>query len=359
MKRRMKKIMTVAVTAAMAISMLAGCGSSDEKSEGSNAGSKEVNVICWTEYLPQEVLDSFEEKTGITVNMTTYTSPDDMLAKVQTSKEGTYDVIIGPENYMPIFSKLSLLEELDREKLPNFGNIAEQYLGRENDPENTYSVPYMFASAVIAVNTDVITDEITSYADLLKPDYKDKIVVIEDSRAMYAMAAMAQGCDDVNDTSDETLASVESYWKELFPNIHAFDGDSPKTLMINGECPIGLIYGAEALLAQQEVPSIKCFYPEEGVYLGSDSMMITGAAKNKDNAYELINYILDGEISASISEIFPYVNPNKAALEYLSEDYTKNELTNPPEDVVGRSCTLMDIGDEASKIVDLWTRLKG
>lgn len=74
MKRRMKKIMTVAVTAAMAISMLAGCGSSDEKSEGSNAGSKEVNVICWTEYLPQEVLDSFEEKTGITVNMTTYTS---------------------------------------------------------------------------------------------------------------------------------------------------------------------------------------------------------------------------------------------------------------------------------------------
>ena len=163
----------------------------------------------------------------------------------------------------------------------------------------------------------------------------------------------------MNDTSDETLASVESYWKELFPNIHAFDGDSPKTLMINGECPIGLIYGAEALLAQQEVPSIKCFYPEEGVYLGSDSMMITGAAKNKDNAYELINYILDGEISASISEIFPYVNPNKAALEYLSEDYTKNELTNPPEDVVGRSCTLMDIGDEASKIVDLWTRLKG
>ena len=356
MKRKMKKTMAAFVTMAMAVSMLVGCGSG---SSDSGTGSKTVNVICWTEYLPQEVLDSFEEKTGITVNMTTYTSPDDMLAKVQTSNEGTYDVIIGPENYTAIFSNMNLLEELDRDKLPNFGNIAEQYLGRENDPNNTYSVPYMFASAVIAVNTDVITDEITSYADLLNSDYADRIVVIEDSRAMYAMAAMAQGCADVNDTRDETLAAVEDYWSELFPNIHAFDGDSPKTLMINGECPIGLIYGAEALLAQQEVPSIKSFSPEEGVYLGSDTMMITAAAKNKDNAYELINYILDGEVSASISEIFPYINPNKAALEYLGTDYTENVLTNPPADVVDRSCTLKDIGDESSKIVDLWTKLKG
>lgn len=353
MKKVWKKVMCLMLAAVTSVGLAAGCGSS-----GDSSGSGEVNVICWTEYLPQSVLDSFEEEYGIRVNMTTYTSPDDMLAKVQSSQEGTYDLIIAPENYCPIFSGQDMLEELDRDKIPNFQNIDEQYLGRENDPDNTYSVPYMFASAVIAVNTDVISDEIDSYADLLNEVYRDQIVIIEDSRAVYAMAAMADG-KDVNDTSDETLAAVEDYLTALLPNIHAFDGDSPKTLMINGECPIGLIYGAEALLAQQEVPSIQCFYPKEGVYLGSDSIMITKDGKNKDNAYELMNYILDAEVSKSISEEFPYINPNKAARELLGDDYNNNILTNPSADVIARSCTLLDIGDETSKIVDLWTRIKG
>lgn len=357
--------------AGLAAFMLAGCGSgnSESSSNGSekgttasgNSGKQEVNVICWSEYLPQDVLDSFESSENIKVNMTTYTSPDDMLAKVQTSASGTYDLIIAPENYTPIFSSQDMLEELDREKISNFDNIDAKYLGRSNDPTNTYSVPYMFASAVIAVNSDEIPEKVDSYADLLKPEYEDKIVVIEDSRAMYAMAAMAtgHGTDGVNDVSDEVLNDVEKYWTELFPSVHVFDGDSPKTLLINGECSIGLLYGAEALLAQNENSAIKCFYPEEGVYLGADSMMITSAAKNKDNAYQLMNYILDGEVSASISEIFPYINPNTAALEHLGKEFTENALTNPPANAIGRACTLEDIGDDVSKIVELWTKLKG
>lgn len=364
MRKTIKKLVSGLTAALMMITMISGCGSSntanntDEESTSGASASKEVNVICWTEYLPDEVLESFTDSTGIKVNMTTYTSPDDMLAKVQTQTPGTYDLIIAPENYTPIFSSQDMLEEIDREKISNYTNIDEKYLGRTNDPDNKYSLPYMFASAVIAVNTDVISEEIDSYSDLTKEEYKDKIVVIEDSRAMYAMAAMATG-HDANDVSDDTLSDVETYFNDLFPNVHAFDGDSPKTLMINGECPIGLIYGAEALLAQQENPSIKCYYPEEGVYMGADAMMITSAAGNKENAYLLMNHILDGETSASISEIFPYINPNKAALEYLGSDFIDNILTNPPEEVMERSCTLEDIGDDVSKIVELWTRLKG
>ena len=363
MMRKILKKVSVIATASMLLVALAGCGGAPSADvtapvEEKGSGDKEVNVICWSEYLPEEVTNSFTDKTGIKVNMTTYTSPDDMLAKVQTQTAGTYDLIIAPENYTPIFSSQSLLDELDRSKLPNYTNIDEKYLGRVNDPENKYSFPYMFASAVIAVNTDDIKEDVDSYEDLTKEEYKDKIVVIEDSRAMYSMAAMATG-HEANDVSDATLSDVEGYFTKLFPNVHAFDGDSPKTLMINGECSIGLIYGAEALLAEKEKPSIKCFYPEEGVYMGADAMMITSAAGNKESAYELMNYILDGEVSAGISEIFPYINPNKAALEHLGSDYSGNILTNPPADVMQRSCTLTDIGEDVSKIVELWTKLKG
>lgn len=351
MKKGLKKLAAVLVLTVLAGTVLNGCASGSK-------GSKEVNVICWSEYLPQEVLDGFEKEQGIKVNMTTYSSPDEMLAKVQASAKGTYDLIIAPENYTPIFSGQNLLMELDRSKIGNFSNIDEKYLGRENDPDNNYSVPYMFASALIAVNTDVISaGNIKSYKDLLNTEYEDQMVVIEDSRAMLAMSAMATG-HDVNDTSDEALSDIKGYMEQLVPNIHAYNGDSPKTLMINGECPIGLIYGAEIVLAQEENPSIVGIYPEEGVYMGVDAMMVTAEGKNTDNAYLLLNYILDGEVSASISRVFPYINPNKEAVKILGDEYAGNPLKNPPADVMARACTLQDIGDEVSKLVDLWTEIK-
>lgn len=356
MREKMRKVLALVLASVMALGLLTGCGSKGE--EKAAGASKEVNLLIWTEYIPDSVIAGFEEKTGIKVNMTTYPSADEMLAKVKSSKAGTYDLIICPENYAPIFSTDGTVEELDKTKITNIGNLDKTLLGRANDPENKYSLPYMFASAVIAVNTDVIKEDITSYADLIKPEYEDSIVAIEDTRAMYAMAAMATGYD-ANDTSDAALAAVEGYWTELFKNVHVFDGASPKTEMINGECPIGLLYGAEALLAQQENPAIKCVYPEEGVYMGADCMMISADATNKDNGYLLLDYILDGETSAAISQEFPYITPNAAALDILGADFSENIITNPPVDAKERSCTLMDIGDETSKIVDLWTKLKG
>ncbi|MCR4831744.1 MAG: spermidine/putrescine ABC transporter substrate-binding protein [Pseudobutyrivibrio sp.] len=352
MKKMWKRIVSLVILANCAIALLAGCGGAQD------ASKEEVNLMIWTEYIPDSVIEGFEKETGVVVNMTTYASPDEMLAKLKSSKEGTYDMIICPENYVPIFSGDGTIEELDKSKLSNMENLDPSLLGRENDPENTFSLPYMFATAVIAVDTDVISEEIDSYDKLLNEAYKDQIVAIEDSRAMYAMAAMAKGFD-ANDTSDEALAAVEDYWSKLFPNIHVFDGTSPKTEMINGECPIGLMYGAEALLAQKEVPSIKCYYPKEGTYMGADAMMITSASGNKENAYTLMNYIMDGDVSAAISAEFPYVNPNLKALNVLGSDYADNILTNPPTEAKENSCTLKDIGDETSKIVNLWTKLKG
>lgn len=356
MKRVWKKVISIAMIAAITAVTIIGCGSGNSKAAEA-AKTKEVNVICWSEYLPQETLNEYESSTGVKVNMTTYTAPDEMLAKVQSSKAGTYDVIIGPEFYTPILIKTNALEKLDKEKLPNLLNINSNYLRRVNDPENAYSIPYMFASTVIAVNRDKIKDKITSYKDLLNEKYKDSMVAIEDPRAFVAMAAMATG-HDVNDTSDKALKDAEDYLKKLKPNVHAFNGDSPKTLMINGECAIGLIYGAEAALAQEQNPAIETYYPEEGVYLGSDTLMITGEAQNKENGYSFVNYILDGKVSAGISKVFPYINPNKAAQEYLPDSYKKNPLKTVPDDVFSRTATIKDLGEENSKIVDLWIKVK-
>lgn len=352
MKRNIIKFIASIATGIMMMSFT-GCGSSS-----SEEGKGEVNLICWSEYLPQEVIDGYEEQYGVNINITTFSSPDEMLAKLQSSAEGTYDIIIGPVKDVPALKSEGIIDKLDTSKYENYKNIDPAYLGNVNDPDNEYSIPYLSASAVIAVNTDVIKDDITSYQDLLNPKYKDSMVIIEDSRAVTAMALLAKGYD-VNDCSDEALEAAGEYLSELNPNIHAFNGDSPKTLLINGECPLGLIYGAECALAQDENPAIKGIYPKEGPYFDSDVMMKTKGGVNSDNADTLINYIMDAEVSAQISKIFPYINPNKAAKEYLGDDYLNNDLKNVPQEELDKVKPLKDIGDDSTKIVDLWTKFKG
>lgn len=350
MKSQIKKLFALLLAMMLSVSLMTGC-------KNGSGESKEVNLICWTEYVPQELLDNFEKDTGIKVNVTYYSSADEMLAKVTSSAKDTFDVIMNGTSYYNAFTKDGIIEEIDKTKLKNIGNISEEFLKSESDPEGKYGIPYMGANAVIAVNTDVIKDDIKGYKDLLNPAYKDSMVIIDDARAVVGMACMAEGYN-INDTSDESLAAATKYLDELKPNIHAYNGDSPKTLLINGECSIGLIYGAECALAMDENPAIKGIYPEEGVYFGFDELSIAKEGKNKENAYKLIDYILDGKNSALISKTFPYFNPNTAALQYLDQAFLDNPIKNMPESERGKIVYMQDIGDDMTKVVDIWTKLK-
>ena len=366
MRKMMRRLMAVGIAGMVGISMM-GCGSSNSSGSGSEeskstASAKsdggEVNLIIWTEYLPEDLIAKFEEETGIKVNVTYYSSSDEMVAKVTASSPDTYDIICDGVQYYDAFREKGIIDEIDTSKLKNIGNIDEAYRYNEKyDPEGKYGIPYMGAGTVIAVNTDVVKDDITSYQDLLNSDYKDSIVCVEDARAVVGMGNMAEGYE-INDTSDEALAASEDFLEKLKPNIHAFNGDSPKTLLLNGECSIGYIYAAECALAQEENPAIKGIWPEEGVYFGFDELSITKEGKNKENAYKFLDFILDGENSAYISQCYPYFNPNKAAVDILGDDYKNDPLKVLSDDVVSRIEYLTDIGDDSSKIVDIMNKLK-
>ncbi len=334
--------------------VLAGCGSSDSSSSKSGG---EVNIIGWSEYVPDDVISDFEAETGITVNYTTYSDPDEMFAKVQSASSGTYDMVLAPGMYVQTFNNLDMLKKLDMKSIPNIKNLEASSMSLTYDPNNEYSVPYLGTDIAIAVNTDEIKDDITSYADLLNSKYKDSMVVVEDARAIVGIALMQAGYD-INDTSDEALAAAGKYLDELKPNIKIFDGSSPKTSLINGEVSLGLIYGGEIALAIDQNPSIKVIYPKDHLYFAYDTFMELKGAKNSKNVEKFINYILKPKVSASISEQFPYYNPNTAAVKLLPDSYMDNEAKNIPSDVFDRSETVLDIGDATEKIDSLWSTFK-
>jgi spermidine/putrescine transport system substrate-binding protein len=134
------------------------------------AASKELYIYNWSEYMPDSVLEDFTKETGIKVIMSTYDSNEALYAKIRMVEAKGYDLIVPSTDFVARMRKEGLLRPLDKSKLTNLGNLDPQLLNQAFDPDNTFSVPYMWGSTAIAVNTkDPAAAQLTSFADLWKP----------------------------------------------------------------------------------------------------------------------------------------------------------------------------------------------
>lgn len=356
-----KKMVSLLLAGVMAASMgLAGCGSdsSSEASADQPYAGTTLNIYTWTEYIPDSVIEEFEEETGITVNHSTFSSNEDMLAKVKSESEGAYD-IIQPSDYMvEQMANQGMLMEIDHDQLTNLSNIGDAYMNPSYDSENTYSIPYLGGAEAIAVNTDKITDEITSYDDLFNAAYENNVVLLDDFRAVIGLTAKSLGYS--MSTSDSTeLDAIKEKLLTLKSNVKMYDSDSPKSAMIQGECAIGAMWSAEVALAMDENDAIEVVYPSEGAYLFMDNWAIPTGCENYDAALCFINYMLDADVMSEVLAEFPYLCPNSAAVEAMGEEYASNEAKNPPAEVIENGEYIQNLDTDTLAIYDdMWTELK-
>lgn len=336
---------------------LSACG-------GAQKGAKEVNLYAWSEYVPQAMLDGFTEKTGIKVNYDTYSSNEELLAKLQAGASG-YDVIIPSDYIVTILIKQGLLEKLDHSKLPNFANISEDLKNLEYDSGNQYSVPYQWGSTCLVVDTSKVSPPPTKWADLWKPEYKERIVLVDDVREVLGMVLRTLGYDN-NSTDPAQLEEAKVKLLELMPNIRLFDSDSPKTALLAGEVWMGQVWNGEAAIAYRENPAMEYIFPEEGCTIWFDNLAIPKGAPHFNEALALIDYILKPEASILITKEFPYSNPNRAALELLKtqdpelyEAYMSSRASNPTPEDLKKGYFIKDVGEATALWDRIWTEVKG
>ncbi|MFT4415272.1 ABC transporter substrate-binding protein [Fredinandcohnia humi] len=331
--------------------VLTACGGDEA---GGKSDEKVLNVFNWSEYLPESVIEQFEEETGIKVNYDTYSSNEEMLAKLQAGNTG-YDITVASTYFIEIMRKQEMLEKVNKDNIPNLKNIGESFLGTDADPDDEYSIPYMWGKAVIAYNEDLVTKEVKGYEDLFDPEFKNNLVVLDDVRVIIGNMLAILGYSQ-NSTSEKELEEAKEKLLELKPNIKAFDSDSPKTLLVSGEVKAGIVWDAEAILAARENPAIKMIFPEEGMNLWQDNFVIPKGAPHKENAEKFIDFILRPEISKEISMEYPYGNPNVEALKLLPDD-VRESLEVPEEELLKGEYNI-DVG-EATQIYDrIWSEVK-
>jgi spermidine/putrescine-binding protein len=326
--------------------------------------STELNLFVWTEYIPPDMLECFELVTGITVNRDEFSSNEEMYAKV--SAGGTaYDLLQPTDYIIALMIRQGLLAELDHSKLPVLGNFDPSYLNLDFDPGNKYTVPYQAGTDAIVVNTDTVENVPQSWEDLWNPEYAGRMVFIDDSRVVIGLTLLTLGYD-VNTKDPAQLEEAKNKLAELIPNIKAFDSDSPKTALIAGDADLGMVWTAEALLAQQENPAIQFIYPTEGAFLWQDNWVMLKDAPHPDAAYAWINYTMQGDVFWMMLRDFPYINPNQAALDFAKENQTElydaymaSTITNVPPEAIANGHRIEDVGDATPLYDEIWVEVKG
>ncbi len=347
----MKKIILLLVVLLLSVSLLSAC---------SKESKEKVYVYNWGEYIDEEVLDLFEEETGIEVVYDEFEQNEDMYAKIQAGAV-QYDVVC-PSDYM--IQKMideDLLTEINFDNVPNIKNIDPVNLkSAENfDPGNKYSVPYCWGTVGILYNKTLVDGPIDSWSALFDEKYSGDILMIDSVRDAFMIALSYLGYD-INTTDETQLEEAKDLLASQYPLVQAYVVDQVRDKMIGKEAAIGVIYSGEAIYTQRENPDLEYVVPKEGSNVWIDGWVIPKNNRNKENAEAFINFMCDPEIALKNFEYITYSTPNMAAKEMITDEDIKNSLVAFPEQSTLENCqTFRYLGEEMEALyIDKWNEAK-
>lgn len=174
-----------------------------------------------------------------------------MYAKLKTYKDGAYDLVVPSTYYVDKMRKEGMIQKIDKSKLTNFSNLDPDMLNKPFDPNNDYSIPYIWGATAIGVNGDAVDPKfVTSWADLWKPEYKGSLLLTDDAREVFQMALRKLGYSG-NTTDPKEIEAAYNELKKLMPNVAAFNSDNPANPYMEGEVNLGMIWNGSAFVARR------------------------------------------------------------------------------------------------------------
>ncbi len=342
-KYQWKKRSAGMLAALLAVSALTGCGPKEAGTAGENgtaqtgetgssdggAAGGELNLYTWDGMFPQEILTGFEAETGIQINYSNFSYDEDMLAKLEETKGGDYDLVFADDYIIELVIQEGLAQKLDTSRMENYDKLNPVFMSQFYDPQNEYTIPHG-AGIPLLVYDPALTDvEITGYEDLWDPALEDNIALTANYRVINGIALKTMG-ESYNTEDLDVIRAAGDRMMELAPNIRVINDSNTQDFVISGEAAVGFLYTSQVSLAMSSRPDLKIVYPEEGLGFGIIAGFIPSEAPNADAAYAFLDYINRPENAAACFEFLGYYCSNKAAEEYISEEM--KELLVLPED---------------------------
>lgn len=358
----MKKGFLLALAGVLPAVLLTGCqaGSDTKDAKKETADAGEVVVYNWGEYIDPDVLELFEEETGIKVVYEEFETNEIMYPKIEAGAIN-YDVVCPSDYMIQKMIENDLLAEINFDNIPNLKNIGQEYLNssKEFDPENKYSVPYCWGTVGILYNKTMVDEPITSWDVLWDETYKDNILMQDSVRDALGIALKRLGYSLNTDVEAEIAEATETLIQQK-PLVQAYVIDQVRDKMIGNEAAIGVIYSGEAIYTQRENSDLEYVIPEEGSNIWIDSWVIPKNAKNKENAEKFIDFLCREDIALKNFEYITYSTPNTAARSLIEdEDIRNSRIAFPDTSEMERCETYHYLGDELDNLyTEYWNKVK-
>jgi spermidine/putrescine transport system substrate-binding protein len=353
---RIAKVGSVAALAPIVAACTGGGASSPATSAGASAPASqpgasaaptpvpapeaELFIYNWTDYLADEVIESFEAKYKTKVTQSYFSDTEEAYAKLGNDGGG-YDLSFPISVDVPSFIEKGAIVKLDKSLLPNIVNLGAEWADPGYDPGNTYSVPYMWWTTGVGYDSTRVTDSPTSSKALWDPRWAQHISMLDDFQEAFGIALIqlkySANTDNLAEL-DEALALL----KAQEPLVRTYSTDTIAT-MTSGDVWIGQIWGADRFAIQEVNENVLYYIPEEGGVKGSDTLAVFSGAPHPIAAHLFINHLLDAQNSAANTNLIYYMGPNAKAREFIDPAILDDPTINPDQEIVDKLEELLSL----------------
>lgn len=340
--------------------LLGGCGA--QAQDGAVADTGEDNTLIvfnYGDYIDRNVLDLFEQETGIKVKYEEYVTPEDMYTKYQSGAID-YDLICTSDYMVEKMILAGEVQEIDTSDMEYYDNLDPQYLEfcRSFDPENKYAVPYFWGTVGICYNTDMVDEEVDSWDILWNEKYSDQIIMENSMRDAFIAPLKLMG-ESINTTDKNLLVEAQQKLFDQKKLAMAYLVDESRDAMISGDAAMAVIYSGDATAAMESNDALDYCVPKEGSNIWFDCFMIPKTAKHKKAAEKFIDFMNREDIGMMNFDYIYYATPNKAVYDALDEETKEDYTIFPDQEVLDKCEVYKYLGEEDERYYSqLWKELK-
>ena len=317
---------------------------------------RHLNLYVWSAYIPERSLQSFERKTGIRLNYSTFDSNEALLEKME-SGVAEYDVIVPSDYMVSILKRQNLLRKLDLNQVPNFKNIGKQFKNPSYDPYHEYSVPFLWSTCGIGYNKTKIPEKVDSWNILWNPKYTNHMMMLDDPRETFGAALKWKG-HSFNSTNPQELLQARDLLLQQKPLLKAYNSTNFDEFLLSGDAWIVHAWSGNVAMVMQQDSNLDYIIPKEGGSLSVENFCIPVQSKNIEEAHIFIDFMLDAQVGAEITNYSFYPNTNDAAKPFIKPEILKNPAVYTDAESITRCEYVTEIGSASLLLDRYWTEVK-
>jgi putrescine transport system substrate-binding protein len=334
-----------------------------------------LHIYNWADYIGHDTIAEFERQTHIKVIYGLYDSNDTLEAKMLAGSSG-YDIVSTTTGFYGRQIKAGAYEPLDKSKLPNWKNLDPAVLAVQSqaDPGNRYAVPYLHAMNGFVYNVDMVKARMPdaptdSLAMLFDPKviahFADCGVTFLDSSEDVIQLALAYLRRDPNSRSAVDLHDAERVVMAVRPYIRTFDSNDYWHQLASKEVCLSIAWSSDYSVAQERAREdgtgahLAFTLPKEGSNITYNAFLIPASAPHPDAAHKFLNFILQPQVIAAITNDIHYGNDNLAARPFVNREMLNDPAVYPPPELRARLYLPAELGQDYDRLrTRVWTHIK-